>query len=341
MAPYFQDDVQIKPRLKVNWGVRWDLAFPFTSDFKTNQLTFFDPKAVNAAEINPLTGKPLLGAMAELGTCSACSGWSQQDMNWHHLSPRVGFTYQLNNKTVVLGGVSWYWLDTGSFEYGVNKVAVNYGNNLNGVVSIGQPAPQIPGFGQWDTRPLPALPSLGFSPGFFNGTSILGFGQVHELPRQVNQAYDEQFVIGVQRETAPEHVPFRLPECTRMTSTCRLLSQSGSSARFRTASITSVCPQSPSSAPYHHYRLRPRQPWTLSAPRRLWPVPGTFGLVADAPGTCGGNAAPVTYYAPYNNFCQEQSPGRRCLPHFTFPADASPIRTCRLSPTILTLQGSG
>ncbi|PYU40245.1 MAG: hypothetical protein DMG54_24100 [Acidobacteria bacterium] len=81
VAPYFQDDMQLKPRLKVNWGVRWDLAFPFTSDFKTNQLTFFDPNAVNAAEINPLTGKPLLGAMAELGTCSACSGWSHQEMN--------------------------------------------------------------------------------------------------------------------------------------------------------------------------------------------------------------------------------------------------------------------
>ena len=56
-------------------------------------------------------------------------------MNWHHFSPRVGATYQLTPKTVVLGGVSWYWLDTGAFEYGVNKVAVNYGNNLNGVAT--------------------------------------------------------------------------------------------------------------------------------------------------------------------------------------------------------------
>src|SRR5437016_515031 len=83
--------------------------------------------------------------MAKLGTCSGCSGWSHMDMDWHHFSPRVGFTYQLTPKTVLLGGASWYWLDTGAFEYGVNKVAVNYGNNLNGLVSIGQPAPQIPG----------------------------------------------------------------------------------------------------------------------------------------------------------------------------------------------------
>jgi len=302
VAPYFQDDMQLKPRLKVNWGVRWDLAFPFTSDFKTNQLTFFDPNAVNAAEINPLTGKPLLGAMAELGTCSACIGWSQQDMNWHHLSPRVGFTYQLNNKTVLLGGVSWYWLDTGSFEYGVNKVAVNYGNNLNGVVSIGQPAPQIPGFGQWDTRPLPALPSLGFSPTFFNGTSILGFGQVHELPRQVNQAYDEQFVLGVQRElpwnmflsvtgvhTHDIHLPATL--------------ESGIQS-LPYSLITSVCPQGPTVTKTTDCVLA--QPWTSSAAQTFMANQGKFGQVTYAPGTCGGNTAPVTYYAPYNNFCQEQ-----------------------------------
>jgi Carboxypeptidase regulatory-like domain len=304
VAPYFQDDVQIKPRLKVNWGVRWDLAFPFTNDFKTNQLTYFDPNAVNTAEINPLTGKPLMGAMAELGTCSACIGWSQQDMNWHHFSPRVGFTYQLNSKTVLLGGVSWYWLDTGSFEYGVNKVAVNYGNNLNGLVSIGQSAPQIPGFGQWDTNSLPPLPSRGFSPGFFNGTSILGGGQVHELPRHINQAYDEQFIIGIQRElpwnmflsvsgvhTHDIHLPATLHSGVQSLD-----------YNF----VKSVCPQGPTVTKTTDCVLA--QPWTSSAAQTFMATQGTFGQVTYAPGTCG-NSVPVTYYAPYVNFCQEQLPG--------------------------------
>jgi len=305
IAPYFQDDMQLKPRLKVNWGLRWDLAFPFTNDFKTNQLTFFDPNVVNSAEINPLTGKPLMGAMAELGTCSACSGWSHEEMNWHHLSPRVGFTYQLNNKTVLLGGVSWYWLDTGSFEYGVNKVAVNYGNNLNGVVSIGSPSAQIPGLGQWDTRPLPGLPSLGFSPSFFNGTSILGFGQVHELPRHVNQAYDEQFVIGIQRElpwnmflsvtgvhTHDVHLPATL--------------QSGIQS-LPYSLITSVCPQGPTVTKTTDCVLA--QPWTSSAAQTFMANQGTFGQVTYPTGTCGNPGGPVTYYAPYNSFCQEQGTG--------------------------------
>jgi len=305
VAPYFQDDVQITPRLKVNAGIRWDLAFPFTNDFGTNQLTFFDPNAVNPTEINPLTGKPLLGAMAEQGTCSACSGWSTQNMDWHHFSPRVGFTYQLNTKTVLLGGVSWYWLDTGSFEYGVNKVAVNYGNNLNGVVSIGQPAPQTPGFGQWDTNQLPPLPAVGFSPTFFNGTSILGGAQVHELPRQVNQAYDEQFVLGIQRE-----LPWNMFLSVSGVHTHDLHLPATLESGIQSLNynfVKSVCPQGPTVTSTLQCVLA--QPWTSAAAQSQMATQGTFGLVTYPAGTCGNAGAPVTYYAPYNTFCQQQGTG--------------------------------
>lgn len=226
-------------------------------------------------------------------------------MDWHHFSPRVGFTYQLNPKTVLLGGVSYYWLDTGSFEYGVNKVAVNYGNNLNGVVSIGQPGPQIPGFGQWDTNQLPPLPAVGFSPNFFNGTSITGGAQVHELPRQVNQAYDEQFVLGVQRElpwnmflsvsgvhTHDLHLPATLESA-----------QQSLNYNF----VKSVCPQGPTVTTTLDCVLA--QPWTSAAAQSQMATQGTFGAVTYPIGTCGGNKAPVTYYTPYNNFCQQQGTG--------------------------------
>jgi Carboxypeptidase regulatory-like domain/TonB-dependent Receptor Plug Domain len=302
VAPYFQDDMQIMPKLKVNWGIRWDLAFPFTNDFGTNQLTFFDPKVANATEINPKTGQPLLGAMAELGTCTACSGWSTMNMDWHHFSPRVGATYQLTPKTVLLGGLSWYWLDTGAFEYGVNKVAVNYGNNLNGVVSIGQPSPQIPGGGQWDTTSLPPLPALGFSPGFFNGTSILGGAQVHELPRQVNQAYNEQFVIGIQRE-----LPWNmfLSVSGIHTHDLHLPSTLHSGQQSLPYSfVQSTCPQGPTVTLTTQCVLA--QAWTSSAAQTFMMNQGTFGQVTYAPNTCGKNATSVTYFVPYNNFCPEQ-----------------------------------
>ncbi len=297
IAPYFQDDTQITSKLKINWGVRWDLAFPFTNGFGTNQLTYFDPNASNPTEINPLTGKPLLGAMAELGH----GGFSQMAMEWHHFSPRVGFTYQLTPNTVVLGGVSFYWLDTGAFEYGVNKVAVNYGNNLNGVVSIGSPAPLVPGFGQWDTSVLPPLPAVGFSPTFFNGTSILGFAQVHELPQHVNQAYDQQLTMGVQRQ-----LPFNmfLSASYIHTHDIHLPATLESGVQSLSYSfVKSVC--KPGLASTTDCVLG--QPWNSAAAQAFMASQGKFGQVTYPAGTCGPTT--VTYYAPYNNFCQEQTPG--------------------------------
>ena len=300
VAPYFQDDMQVFPKLKINYGIRWDMAFPFTSDFHTNQLTFFNPAAPNPTEISPLTGQPILGAMSELGTCSTCVGWSHMDMNWHHFSPRLGFTYQLTPNTVLLGGVSFYWLDTGAFEYGVNKVAVNYGNNLNGVVSIGSPSAQVPGFGQWDTNTLPPLPAVGFSPTFFNGISILGGAQVHTMPRKVNQGYDEQFTAGIQRQ-----LPFSMFLSATYVHTHDVhlpatLESAVQSLNYNF--VKSVCPQGPTVTNMGDCVLG--QPWASTAAQTFMASQGTFGQTTYPSGPCAG-----TYYVPYANFCTEQLAG--------------------------------
>jgi len=197
VAPYFQDDTKITPRFTLNWGVRWDLAFPFRNDNKFNRLSFFDANTANPGAISTKTGQPLLGGMTELGAtsgCSLCVGWDHMDMIWTHFSPRVGFTYQLTPKTVVLGGVSWYWLDTGAFEYGVNKTAVNYGNNLLGTVGFDPLPNQVPGYGLWDGNPLVAPPSPPLTPSFLNTQFP------HQLVKHVKQGYNEHFVVGIQRE---------------------------------------------------------------------------------------------------------------------------------------------
>src|SRR6266700_974987 len=197
VAPYFQDDTKITPKFTLNWGVRWDLAFPFRNDNKFNHLSFFDANVPNPSAVSTKTGQPLLGGMTELGTsngCSLCVGWDHMDMIWTHLSPRLGFTYQLTPKTVVLGGVSWYWLDTGAFEYGVNKTAVNFGNNLLGTVGFDALPNQVPGYGQWDGNPLVAPSAPALTPGF------LDTNFPHQLTKHVKQGYDELFTVGIQRE---------------------------------------------------------------------------------------------------------------------------------------------
>jgi len=111
-------------------------------------------------------------------------------MQWRHFSPRLGFAYQLNNKTVLLTGMSFSFLNTGAFEYGTNQVALNFGNSLNGAFDV-ESNGQIPGLGQWDTTPLPSPSKASFSPHAINP---------NEIHRHVDQAYNELLTVGVQRE---------------------------------------------------------------------------------------------------------------------------------------------
>lgn len=194
-APYFQDNIKLTPKLTVNAGLRWDLAFPFTYDHSTAQVVFFDPSVPNPGAISTKTGQPLSGGMAVLGTgCTGCIGYDTADTQWSHFSPRLGFAYQLTNKTVLLAGGSFSYLDTGAFEYGTNKTAVNYGNQLNGTFSADALGTQIPGFGQWDTNSLPAPATPAFTANFLNHNGV------HSLSKHINQSYDEVITAGVQRE---------------------------------------------------------------------------------------------------------------------------------------------
>jgi hypothetical protein len=315
LAPYFQDDMQITRRLKVNWGLRWDLAFPFNNDFHSNQLTFFNPKVPNAGAINPSTGQPLLGGMAQLGKgCPLCIGWSHMDMMWTHLSPRLGFNYQLNNKTVLLAGASWYWLNTGAYEYGVNKVAVAYGNNLNGFEefdhgsqgSIGNYS--NPGYGLWDTTasagtptgPLPAPAQLPLTTDFFN----TAFPSAME--KHVRQAYDEQFVLGIQRE-----LPWNmfLTVSGVHTHDLHLPSLTGGNGRLNYVNygfVQSVCP--PGLATFTSCVLG--QPWTSAASQTLMASQASqFGFSQYTYPASDPSCPGMTLWVPYINFCDDYSPG--------------------------------
>jgi len=207
VAPYFQDNIKINPKLTVDVGLRWDIEKPYTVDSVSgqpaNQIAFFDPNAPNPGAISNSTGQPLLGAANLLGTCSGCSGYNSADTNYHHFSPRLGFAYKLTDKTVILGGYSLSYLDTGAYEYGDNKVAVNYGNQLAGNFTVNSNGVSTtPGYCgvspncTYDAFALPIPPPLPFSPSFSNGT-----GNLHQFGRDRGSAsYVQSWNIGIQRE---------------------------------------------------------------------------------------------------------------------------------------------
>src|ERR1700736_6084226 len=118
LSPYIQDDIKLTPKLTVNLGLRWDIQVPFTEN--NNLVVFLDPKASNPAASN------IPGAATKFGNCTGCAGYTRADIHWGHIGPRLGFAYQLNEKTVVQAGFSVAFLNGGAYEYGTSKVAVNY-----------------------------------------------------------------------------------------------------------------------------------------------------------------------------------------------------------------------
>ena len=186
IAPYIQDDIKLTPKLTVNLGLRWDIMVPFTEN--NNLVVFFNPTAANPA------ADGLLGAATKFGSCSGCAGYNRADIHWGHFGPRLGFAYQVNDKTVVQAGFSIAFLNGGAYEYGTSKTAVNYGNLLVGSYTRGTTGTNQSSFGSWDSNQLPNPQPTPFSPSLGVGTQINDFSKKDGFA-----PYSEQWNVNVQR----------------------------------------------------------------------------------------------------------------------------------------------
>lgn len=187
LSPYIQDDIKITPKLTVNLGMRWDIQVPFTE--VNNRVVFLNP-----TEANPSAGG-IPGAATQLGSCAGCAGWDRADIHWGHIGPRIGFAYEVNNKTVVQAGFSIAFLNGGAYEYGTNKVAVNYGNLLVGSFTRNNTGTNQSAYGSWDKNILPNPAPKPLSPGLGVGT------QINALSKNDGYApYSQQWNVNVQRE---------------------------------------------------------------------------------------------------------------------------------------------
>jgi hypothetical protein len=189
ISPYIQDDIKLSPKLTLNVGLRWDIQVPFTENH--NLIVFFDPDTPGTDPA--ASGIP--GSATQFGNCTGCAGYTRADIHWGHIAPRLGFAYKLNNKTVIQAGLNVAFLDGGAYEYGTNKVAVNYGNLLTGSFTRGTTGSNTSSFGDWDTTSLPAVNATPFSPGLGGGTQIDAFSK-----KDGYAPYSQQWNINVQRE---------------------------------------------------------------------------------------------------------------------------------------------
>jgi len=97
---------------------------------------------------------------------------------------------------VVQGGFAVAFLNGGAYEYGTNKVAVNYGNLLTGSFTRATTGGTTSSLGQWDTNPIPAVSPTPFSPDLGRGN------QINALSRKVDgkAPYSQQWNLNLQRE---------------------------------------------------------------------------------------------------------------------------------------------
>jgi hypothetical protein len=313
-APYIQDDIKITQKLTINAGLRWDIPRPFLES--ADNVTFFNATAPNAAAVNPATGQPLLGAAGKLGTCTGCAGYRRADIHWKDFSPRIGLAYKLTPKTVVLAGYSVNFLDEGPYEYGNNKVSVDYGSLSAGQIQINSNGNNVPAYGIWDNNPLgaPSLPA--FSPTTFNAT-----GPLYQFSKDPGpNAYIQMWSAGVQRELPNNmllSVSYIGNKAVHLTSMLNPINQTN--PKFLTTFCPSGnkndpnCPMSPGSANFA---------WTSAVSQADLQAAG----FSQATTTCGPNTnnpgATGTFFTPYINFLCDYGAGaglsRALLPYPQF-----------------------
>ncbi|HWY05639.1 MAG TPA: carboxypeptidase regulatory-like domain-containing protein [Candidatus Acidoferrales bacterium] len=194
-ALYFDDSWRATRKLTLNLGLRYDLQGPWSERF--NRLSYFDPKATNyLTQYLPANSPPVLGDVF-LVSPSKRNNLGLKKLDF---SPRVGFAYSVDSKTVVRSGYGIFWIpDYVSFSLNplndmVNGGATTYTGTVDGTHPVNTIALPFPaGIAQPPGRSLGATGTQQF------------LTQVVQSITEVNpgnhpEGYLQQWNLDLQRE---------------------------------------------------------------------------------------------------------------------------------------------
>ena len=102
---YLTDTFQVNQKLTLNYGLRWDIASPYTERY--DRQAVLQPSA--GSPLARVTGLPLKGALA-LVNSKEIGSRGNQEVSSKLFAPRVGFAYRLSPKTVIRSGAGMYFL---------------------------------------------------------------------------------------------------------------------------------------------------------------------------------------------------------------------------------------
>ena len=185
---HFGDTWRAMPKLTLNFGIRWDLHRPSWS--KEGLNSFFDP-----TKPNPGAGGRL-GALAFSGTEHGEASFGKrypEDLYKKAFSPRFGFAYSIDNKTVFRGG------------YGIFFSQPFYGGWGGGIATDGLTSSPSFSSTQGGLEPAMIL-SEGFPqnfqrPPFIDPSFANGTGSIHYRGFEGNRlSYSQQWNLTIERQ---------------------------------------------------------------------------------------------------------------------------------------------
>jgi hypothetical protein len=191
---YAVDTWQASNKLTLNLGIRWEQPGSY-SEVNNNDTVLLTNLATSLPSFtNPVTGtsQPTVGGLA-LTASSQYPSRREEALHWRLFSPREGFDYRLDSKTVVRGGYGIAFLPAEMTADGPGGSPINSaGTNLSntpGISYAGEPTV---------ANPLPngINQPLGRNPVAL--TQLLGQGIGSRVPNQP-YGYVQQFNLGVER----------------------------------------------------------------------------------------------------------------------------------------------
>jgi Carboxypeptidase regulatory-like domain len=115
---YGADTWHVTPKLTLNVGLRYELQGPWSDRY--NRLSYWNPTLTNATVTgcNGTIGSPCIGDVALVGT-PPNTGRNNLPLDKHEFSPRLGFAYSWDQKTVIRGGYGIFWIPN-YISFGLN-----------------------------------------------------------------------------------------------------------------------------------------------------------------------------------------------------------------------------
>lgn len=186
---YFQDDWKLTPRLTMNVGLRYEFTQPPIE--RDDKWSDFTPDKPNPGATRP-DGTALLGALRFAGAGEGREGSRSIVDGWYGgIAPRLGFAFQLDNKTVLRA--------SGGIYNGIAKT-ITGSTHFEGAIIIFRPTTSdngiTPAFKV--DEGLPAYPKPPFiNPAFSNGNNTAYWdNEAVRLPQNY------QYTFSIQRQVA-------------------------------------------------------------------------------------------------------------------------------------------